>query len=87
MSESALDVPTCRPYSPGSTTYLFVASSKNASVAACTLKVTVLLWPGFSVTFWNASSRLIGRCAEAGSNGVVTYSCGTADPAAVPSVA
>jgi hypothetical protein len=48
------------------------ASSKNASLAAGTVKVTFLVWLGLSMTFWNASRRLIGRCADAGSNGVVT---------------
>ena len=48
------------------------------------MKATRSVRWGATVTFWNAASRLIGRCAEAGSNGVVTYSCGTVSPAAEP---
>ena len=48
------------------------------------MKLTALVRCGATVTFWNAASRLIGRCAEAGSNGVATYSCGTVAPAREP---
>ena len=63
---------------------LFAESSQKARSETFTGIETVVLAPGSSVTRWKPSSRLIGRCAEAGAFGWLAYSWTTSEPAFVP---